>query len=339
MYSETRPRGRARMMSSARWWGATWETSRPKRRSALAPTLWPRPLERRILQNTVGDCSRGQAARGHSDYRPRPGSERGRWGLQSCLMAEAADGTLISDHEYVVLRRQSRPESRLDDGDIDAEHRAPRHKHSSWHRSTWARFAEIAKESYEALLKEEGNVFTTTGDGAGATRWNAIARIVNTSADAATAEASQRIHLREVDDEAQVRSLAQQEGQHTRGTCYACDSAARVYMRGRSKAQQRSIAASQQHSSEGASIYILRDSSAATARSSRASRDVQHRPKPGSTARQQQQRRKRARRASTRRGGRAHLEGARTKMRTGFVVKVCCTRVFTEDKVCDRTAY
>ena len=270
MYSETRPRGRADDElgtlvggSSA---GAHLATTT---RSEFSRTRWATAAEGRRREGTAT-----------IDHAVVAGSERGRWGLQSCLMAEAADGTLISDHEYVVLRRQSRPESRLDDGDIDAEHRAPRHKHSSWHRSTWARFAEIARESYEALLKEEGNVFTTTGDGAGATRWNAIARIVNTSADAATAEASQRIHLREVDDEAQVRSLAQQEGQHTRGACYACDSAARVYMRGRSKAQQRSIAASQQHSSEGASIYILRDSSAATARSSRASREAQHRPKP-----------------------------------------------------------
>ena len=235
-------------------------------------------------------------------------------------MAEAADGTLISDHEYVVLRRQSRPESRLDDGDIDAEHRAPRHKHSSWHRSTWARFAEIAKESYEALLKEEGNVFTTTGDGAGATRWNAIARIVNTSADAATAEASQRIHLREVDDEAQVRSLAQQEGQHTRGACYACDSGStRIYARQEQSAaaQHRSIAAAQQRGR--INIYSARQQRCDCEKQPRIARGTAP-TEAGecgcrSTARQQQQRRERERRASTRRGGRAHLEGARRATR------------------------
>ena len=63
MYSETRPRGRADDELGTLVGGDMGDIPSE---AALAPTSWPRPLERRILQNTVGDCSRGQAARGQA---------------------------------------------------------------------------------------------------------------------------------------------------------------------------------------------------------------------------------------------------------------------------------
>ena len=137
------------------------------------------------------------------------GSERGQWRLQARMFAET-DGRLVSDHEYFVVVRDARGSQARGGGaqQEGVEWRPPRHKHGAWGKAARQEFHDKAGEAFDAAC----DCSVPAGDREGARRWNAIANVINASADAVTAGRQARMTLRESSDAAQAAALRQRVG-------------------------------------------------------------------------------------------------------------------------------